>query len=128
MTPRCVRSRPDRRPVLGARARPRSLPATIASVSRSKLTPKSKGSRLKALPWAALLQAAVVFGKRWRSLSEKERVRLRTLVRDSGGRLGNLSEKQRKELKRLAGKLELGSAARELVLIARGRRGRGRRR
>jgi hypothetical protein len=96
-------------------------------VSKSKSTSKSKSSRLKALPWAALLQAAVVMGKRWRSLSEKDQVRLRTLVRDSGGRLGKLSEKERKELKRLAGKLEPKSAARELVLIARGRRKRGRR-
>jgi hypothetical protein len=92
------------------------------SKSKCKSTSKSKGSRLKALPWAALLQGAVVVGKRWRALSEKDRSRLRTLVRDSGGRLGSLSEKDRKELRRLAGKLELKSAARELVLIARGRR------
>ena len=98
------------------------------SKSKCKSTSKSKqASRLRALPWAALLQAGVVVGKRWRSLSEKDRNRLRTLVRDSGGRLGNLSEKDRKELRRLAGKLELKSAVRELVLIARGRRKRGRR-
>ncbi len=96
-------------------------------MSKSLPTSKSKGSRLKALPWAALLQGLVVVGKRWRSLSEKERSRLSTLVRDSGGRLGNLSAKERKELKQLAGKLDLKGMARELFPLARGGRKRGRR-
>jgi hypothetical protein len=96
-------------------------------VSKSLTSSKSKSSRLKALPWAALLQAGVVIGKRWRSLSEKERARLSSLVRDSGGRLGNLSERERKELKRLAGKLDLKGMVRELVPIARGGRKRRRR-
>ena len=69
----------------------------------------------------------MVIGKRWRSLSEKERTRLSSLVRDSGGRLGNLSEKERKDLKRIAGKLDLKGMARDLVTISRGGR-RGRRR
>ena len=62
-------------------------------MSKKIPTPKSSKTRLKALPWAALLQAAVVVGKRWRSLSEKERTRLSSLVRESRGRLGNLSAK-----------------------------------
>ncbi|MHB8242377.1 MAG: hypothetical protein ACYDHN_10330 [Solirubrobacteraceae bacterium] len=97
------------------------------SKSKSLTSSKSKGSRLKALPWAALLQAGMVIGKRWRSLSEKERARLSSLVRDSGGRLGNLSERERKDLKRIAGKLDIKGMARELVTISRGGR-RGRRR
>jgi|CZKG01.1.fsa_nt_gi hypothetical protein len=104
-----------------------SLPATIATVRKSTSTSKPKGSRLKALPWAALLQAGVVIGNRWRSLSEKERARLGTLARDSRGRLGNLSEKERKELRRLAGKLDLKGMVRDLVPIARGGRKRRRR-
>jgi hypothetical protein len=96
-------------------------------VSRSKPVSKSKRSRLKAVPWAALLQVGVVLNRRWRSLSGKERARLSTLVRQSGGRLGNLSEKERKELRRLAGKLDPKAMARELALVLRGRRGRRRR-
>jgi hypothetical protein len=96
-------------------------------MSKSLPSKKSKRSRLKTLPWAALLQTAMVFGKRWRSLSEKERSRLTSLVRDSGGRLGNLSEKERKELKRLAGKLDLKGMVRDLVPIVRGGRKRRRR-
>ena len=103
-------------------------PATIATVPRSKATPKSKRERLKALPWAALLQGVVVIGQRWRALSEKDRARVTSLVRDSHGRLGNLSTKERAELRSLAGKLDLKGIGRELLGLARGGRGRGRRR
>jgi len=96
-------------------------------VSKPSSSSKSKPARLKALPWAGLLQGGVVVGKRWRSLPEKERARLSTLVRESRGRLGNLSEKERKELRRLAGKLDLKGMVRDLVPIARGGRKRRRR-
>jgi hypothetical protein len=86
---------------------------------------KSEQNRLKALPWAALLQAGVVVTRRWRSLSEKERERLTRLVRASGGRPRNLSEKERRELRKLAGKLDLKGMGGELAGLA--RRGRGRR-
>ena len=78
--------------------------------------------RAKALPWAALLQLGVAFGKRWRSLSERDRARLTGLVRESGGRLGNLSSKERKELRKLAGKLDLKGMGRELLALRGGRR------
>jgi hypothetical protein len=96
-------------------------------VSRLGSTSKVKGKRLKALPWAALLQGGVVIGKRWRALSSKERDRLARLLRDSGGRPSNLSEKERKELRKLAGKLDLRGLGRELTALARHGRGRGRR-
>jgi hypothetical protein len=96
-------------------------------VSRSTPASKSKLDRAKALPWAALLQAGVAFTKRWRSLSERDRARLAGLLRNSGGRLGNLSAKERKELSRLAGKLDLKGMGRELLPLLRGRRGRKRR-
>jgi len=92
---------------------------------RKKLTSsKSAAGRLKALPWAVALQAVMAIGKRWRALSQKERARVATLLRDSGGRPGNLSAKERKELQRLGGKLDLKGLARELAAVARGRRGR----
>jgi len=96
-------------------------------VPRSSQTSKSKARRLKALPWAALLQASVVIGKRWRALSSKERDRLAGLLRASGGRPSNLSEKERRELRKLAGKLDLRGLGRELTALGRRGRGRGRR-
>jgi hypothetical protein len=97
-------------------------------VSRSTAAPKSKRERVKALPWAALLQAVVVIGRRWRSLSQKDRARLTRLTRESRGRLGNLSAKERAELRKLAGKLDLKGIGRELLGLARGGRGARRRR
>jgi hypothetical protein len=83
---------------------------------------KSKLERVKDLPWALLLQMGVVLGRRWRSLSAKDRAHLTRLTRESQGRLSNLSEKQRKELKKLVGKLDLKGTGRELVLLTRARR------
>jgi hypothetical protein len=88
----------------------------------------SRRGRIKALPWAAALQAGMVVGDRWRRLSEKDRLRVRSLLRQSGGRPGNLTSKERRELRQLAGKLDLKGMGRELLPLARGRgRRRGRR-
>lgn len=94
---------------------------------QAKQQDKSKLARVKDLPWALLLQIGVVLGKRWRSLSAKERARLAQLTRESQGRLSNLTEKQRKELKKLVGKLDPKRTSRELVLLTRARRRRLRR-
>ena len=88
---------------------------------------KSKLQRVKDLPWALLLQMGLVLGKRWRSLSAKDRTRLTELTRESRGRLDNLSAKERRELKKLVGKLHPKRTARELVLLTRARRWRKRR-
>jgi hypothetical protein len=90
--------------------------------------PVGKGSKRsrasKELPWAALLQGGIVVAGRWRRLSEKDRARLRRLLRESGGHVGSLTDKQRKELRKLAGKLDLPGLGRELTALA--KRGRGR--
>ena len=88
---------------------------------------KSKLERVKELPWALVLQIGLVLGKRWRSLSVKDRTRLTELTRESRGRLGNLSAKERRELKKLVGKLHPKRTARDLVLLTRARRRRKRR-
>jgi hypothetical protein len=87
---------------------------------------KAGGARLKALPWAALARVSVVIGRRWTSLAPKERERLTRLVRESRGRPGNLSDGERKELRKLVDKLDLKGAGRELLPLVRG--GRGKRR
>jgi hypothetical protein len=97
------------------------------SRTSSKKSP-SRTSRVKALPWAALLQGTVVVGRRWAALSAKDRERLKELLAESGGRINRLSDKQRKELRKLAGKLDLRGMGKELVALraVRGRRGRRR--
>jgi hypothetical protein len=87
---------------------------------------KSKLDRVKDLPWLAMLQAVVVVGRRWSALSQKDRARLSRLVRESRGRVGNLSSRERDELRRLVRKLDPKSAGRELLPLMRG--GRKRRR
>jgi hypothetical protein len=75
-----------------------------------------------------MLQAVVVMGRRWTALSKKDRERLTGLVRESRGRLGTLSDRERSELRRLVGKLEVKRMGRELLALGRaGRRGRRRR-
>jgi hypothetical protein len=83
-------------------------------------TSKSKLRRVKALPWAVLLQVGTVLGKRWRSLSAKDRARLTRLTRESRGRMNNLSARERRELRKLVGKLDFKRMSRELLPITRG--------
>jgi hypothetical protein len=81
----------------------------------------------KAVPWAALLQVGVIVARRWGALSRKERARFTELVRESRGRVGNLSVKQRLELRKLARKLDVKGMGRELIALKRGGRRRKRR-
>lgn len=95
-------------------------------MQRSKNAPKVSLSRAKALPWAALLQAGMVLRNRWNKLSEKDRARLVGLLRDSRGRIANLSTKEREELRRLVGKADLKGLSRDLLALRGGRRRRKR--
>jgi hypothetical protein len=95
-------------------------------VSRRGVTRKSGFERLQAVPWVAVAQAGVVVTRHWRALSAKDRVRLAQLARKSRGRPGSLSLKERLELRRLVGKLDLKGMGRELLPLTRRRRGRRR--
>jgi hypothetical protein len=110
-----------------APASPDRYHRAVRKLSRHSEQDKSGLARVKDVPWALLLQMGLVLGKRWRSLSAKDRARLTELTRQSRGRLGNLPEKQRKELKKLVGKLHPKRTARDLVLLTRARRWRKRR-
>jgi hypothetical protein len=94
-------------------------------VSRAAKQSRSQADRVKDLPWALLLQAGVIVGRRWRGLSAEDRERLATLLRRSGGRPSSLSGKERKELRKLSRKLDLKGLGGELAAL---RGGRGRRR
>jgi hypothetical protein len=75
------------------------------------------------LPISALLQGGYLLASRWRNLSEKDRERVRRILADSGGRLTRLTGKQRRDLRKLLGKLDLVGLGRDLTMLAR-RRGR----
>ena len=97
----------------------------MAKRSESKSLVKST---VGAVPWLTLARVVMVVGKHWNGLSSKERARLAQLIGESRGRTGNLSVKQRLELRRLAGKLDLKGLGRELVPLVYGsRKRRGRR-
>ena len=101
-------------------------------MARSASKGKSKVAKVKeSVPWAELAQGGIAIGSRWRRLSRKERDRMLGLARESRGRLTTLTAKERKELRRLVGKLDLPGLARELTGLQRDwrkRRGRRRRR
>jgi hypothetical protein len=92
-------------------------------MARKKKQSRSAGEVVRALPWAALLQAGLVVGKRVSDLSKRDRERLLALLRESGGRPAALSEKERAELRKLIGKLDVKGMGREMIGLAR-RRGR----
>lgn len=102
-----------------------SKPSKSLSKSDSKLKRTAR-----AVPWAALLQGTVIVGRRWAALSAKERARLAELVRRSRGRIGNLSVRERMELRKLAHKLDVKGMSSELLALGRhrGRRHRRKRR
>jgi hypothetical protein len=83
---------------------------------------KAARDRLKAVPWALLLQSGLVVGRRVRALSAKDRQRLARLLRESRGWPGSLSERDRSELTKLVGKLDVGAIGREVLPLVRGPR------
>jgi hypothetical protein len=96
--------------------------------SQAKTSESKLKRTAKAVPWAALLQGTMIVGRRWASLSEKERARFTELVRRSRGRVRNLSAKERLELRRLAHKLDVRGMGRDLApLVLRRHHKRGRR-
>ncbi len=105
----------------------RPLPSRAVSKSESSKSPAGKLLRARNLPWALLLQAGTLVGSRWKSLSAKDRARLTALLRESGGRVGTLSAKQRGELRELVGKLDLKGLGGDLLPLVRGGRKRGKR-
>ena len=85
------------------------------------------GELLDTLPLAELLQGTIALTSRWMRLSGKDRSRLLDLLIQSKGVVTRLTPKERKELRRLLGKLDLAGLSRELSGLARDWRKRGRR-
>jgi hypothetical protein len=96
-------------------------------VSKRRESPSRLKSTVGAVPWLFVARAAMIVSRRWNALSSKERARMGELVRESRGRVSNLSVKQRLELRKLAGKLDLKGMTRELASLWRAGRSGGRR-
>ena len=82
-----------------------------------------RARRMKRLTIAASLgHAAWAVGRQWQALPAEHRSRLQALLRRSAGRPANLSESERRELRRLIGELNLGEVLRNSAIRARGGR------
>jgi hypothetical protein len=75
--------------------------------------------RVKAIPWALLAEAAMLAHRRWSRLTPGERAHLIAVVRKSRGHPGNLTAADKRELRRLASKLDLAGVARDAAPLQR---------
>jgi hypothetical protein len=67
---------------------------------------------------AMLGQAAWAANRQWRALPPERRDRAQALLRQSGGRPGNLSAAERQELRTLLADLNLGAVVRDSMMRA----------
>jgi hypothetical protein len=81
---------------------------------------------LRTIKWAVLFEALVVARDHWNKLTPGERAHLAALLRKSRARPGNLTPAERRDVRRLAGKLDLPSLGRNLAPVARRMRDRPR--
>jgi len=72
---------------------------------------------------ASLAQGAWAARRQWQALPREQQARLQTLLRQSGGRPGNLSAGERRELQMLRRELNLGAVLRDTAMKASSRRG-----
>jgi hypothetical protein len=77
-------------------------------VARLPARSRSRRRGPNAVPWQLVLATALRIGqegqRRWHRLSKHERDEVAQLVRKSRGRLGGLSERERRDLRRLVWK------------------------
>ena len=77
----------------------------------------------KAVPWAVLLEVASVAREHWQGLAERDRRRLSALIRKSRGRRGNLTKRERDDVRRILGKLDYKAIGKDVVpFVGRARR------
>lgn len=90
-------------------------------MARSKSEKRSGKELVAAVPWAALLQAALVVSRRLNELSKKDREKLTRLLRESHGRPNALTEKEREELRTLIGKIDLRKMGSDMLPLVTGK-------
>lgn len=83
---------------------------------------------LRAAPWAILIEAALVMRDHWNTLPEKDRARLAEVVKKSRGRPDKLTKRERDDLKRIVGQLDVKQMGKEMLpFVGRARGARKRR-
>jgi len=81
--------------------------------------PTKRSSSIKAIPWALLLEVAMLLRDRWMRLNPNDRAELSAIVKKSKGRPANLTPRERQRLGVLVRKLEPGALGRDLLPHAR---------
>ncbi len=81
---------------------------------------------VKVAPLMLAAQAAMAAREHWSVLEPAERAELARILRTSSGRPANLTAREKAELRRLVGKLDLPGLGRDLVPLASKHRGRRR--
>jgi hypothetical protein len=79
---------------------------------------------MRALPWLLLYELATVAHAQWQDLPAGDRAKLTRLATKSRGIPTNLTARERAEVKRILGKVDLQHIARQLVPRALARRAR----
>jgi hypothetical protein len=77
----------------------------------------------RTVPWLMMLEAALVARDHWGRLEGSDRRELARIVRESRMRPSALSERDRGELKRIVGQLDLLTAGRRVLPLPRSARG-----
>ena len=71
--------------------------------------------RMRALPWMLLYELATVVHAQWQDLPAGDRDKLTRLATKSRGLPTNLTARERAEVKRILGKVDLRHVARQVV-------------
>jgi hypothetical protein len=77
---------------------------------------------VKGTPWLLVIQAAMAAREHWGVLEPDERTELARLLRTTRGRPSNLTVREKSELRRLVGKLDLPGLGKDLLPLASRRR------
>lgn len=85
----------------------------------ASIRPVPRLTRVRAVPWAILLELGVTVRDAWMKLTPGERAHLLNLVKKSQGRPGNLSARERADIKRLVRKMEPAALGRSLAPLGR---------
>lgn len=76
---------------------------------------------MKGASWLLVIQAALSARDHWGVLTPTERGDLARLLRTTRGRPSNLTAQEKRELRRLVGKLDLPGLGKDLLPLARGK-------
>ncbi|MCW3011133.1 MAG: hypothetical protein JWO90_1537 [Solirubrobacterales bacterium] len=79
---------------------------------------------IRGTPWLLVIQAALAARDHWSVLTPEERTDLARLLRATRGRPSNLTAREKAELRRLVGRLDLPGLGKDLLPLARKKRGR----